>query len=40
MSRFVKRYVTKETGLKVGCFVGFFNQPGKNLMIEKSYSDE
>jgi len=44
MSRFVIQYkdtyVIKEMGSKIGCVVGFFHQPTKNLMIEKSYSDE
>ena len=37
--KFVNR-ITKETGFKVGGFVGFFHPPEKNLPIQKSYINE
>ena len=32
--------VIKETGFKVGCFIGFFYLPEKNLLIQNNYIDE
>ena len=42
IAKFVNQYkhVIKETGIKVGCFVGFFHPVEKDLLIGKSYSNE
>ena len=32
--------VIKDTGFKVGCFIGFFYLPEKNLLMQNNYIDE